>query len=445
MKKINEKLVVLVLWISAFFLMMTPSSALAKSFSEVRSSGTYTASSDKKSYSFSNVAVDDYWKVLIRAESGTLLKIEKYFSPEFLGKLKYVSEKASDISYESEYLFEGDEIRLDEGNYWLYVKKDYGNCTFDLTFSLRNSVALTGVVWEVGGKQVSGSATIEARTLVKVKATLQPANTDAEIETAYPLQNSKDGYGVIGDITISDDKKSVSFNYQYNNPGDTDTIKLTVQKSKNASSGYENFTLDMNVRAEAIKVDEDLISVTYNSFRITEKSPTGYLAGYVKSGSKWVKKFDEPRGKTHTIKGLKPNRNYKVRLVTYEKKGGPKSAPVTISFKTGTKTKPKVKSAKITNLKQNGTTWTRGYWQGSNYIWPHQVTSYTYELKVTLTAKAPAGVKGLEYNGYYASGRKKVYTFKITGAKPASKGTFRFYSNKKYGAFSPVSKKVKFK
>ena len=445
MKKINEKLVVLVLWISVFFLVMTPTSALARSFSEVRSSGTYTASSDKKTYQFSNVAVDDYWKVLIHAENGTVLKIERYSSPEYLGKLKYVSVNASDISYESVYLFEGNEIHLKKGDYWLYVKKEYGNCSFDLTFSLRNPVALTGVVWEVNGKQVSGSTTIDGRTRVKVKATLQPANTDAEIESAYPLHNSKDGYGVIGDITISDDKKSVSFNYQYNNPGDTDTITLTVQKPKDSSSAYENFTLNMNVRADAILVDKDLISVTYNSFRITEKSPTGYLAGYVKSGSKWVKKFDEPRGKTHTIKGLKPNKNYKVRLVTYEKKGGPKSAPVTISFKTGTKTKPKVKSAKITNLKQNGTTWTRGYWQGSNYIWPHQVTSYTYELKVTLTAKAPAGVKGLEYNGYYATGRKKAYTFKITGEKPVSKGTFRFYSHKKYGSFSPASKKVKFK
>ena len=443
MKNKNGKLVALVLWISAFFLVMTPSSAFARSFSEVESSGTYTASSDKKTYQCSEGRVDDYWKVLIHADSGTILKIEKYNSPEYLGKLKYVSEQASEISYYSVDLFEGSEIHLEEGNYWLYVKRDYGNCSFDLTFSLRNPVALTGVVWEVGGKPVSGSATIDGRTLVKVKAALQPVNTDAEIASASSLQNSRVGYGVIGDIEISADKKSVSFNYQYNNPGDTDTITLTVQKSNNSSSGSVNFTLDMNVRAEEIKVDEDLVSVTYNSFSITEASPTGYLAGYLKSGGKWVKKFDDPRGRTHTIKGLKPNKKYQVQLVTYTKKDGPKSAPITISFKTGTKTKPKVKSVKITNLKKNGTTWTRGYWQGSNYIWPHQVTSYTYDLKVTLTAKAPAGVKGLEYNGYYASGRKKVYTFKITGAKPASKGTFRFYSDKKYGAFSPNSKKVK--
>ena len=104
-----------------------------------------------------------------------------------------------------------------------------------------------------------------------------------------------------------------------------------------------------------------------------------------------------------------------------------------------------MKSVKITDLKQNGVTWTRGYWQGSKYIWPHQVTSYTYTMKVTLKKKAPSGVKGLEYHGYHASGRKKVYTFKITGPKPSSKGGFRFYSDKKYGGYSPKSKKVKFR
>ena len=435
----------LFLLVSVFLIVLAPSRVQAY-VTDVNSSGTYTSTAAEKTYSITP-DVNGYWKVRIQAGNGANLTIKKFSSTytwvtDSLYIAPVTAATYAEIESQKRVLSEGKSISLEKGDYWLYLT-DHGSRRINLTFSLRDLVVATGVVWEVDGKQVSGSASVTSGVPVTVKATLQPENTDSVIDSETSLSNTIRGYGGIENIKISADKRSVSFTYGMSKAGSSDTIKLLVKDSNDVNSKTTPYTLVMNIRADAIIVDNDLVTSTYNSFMITEKSPTGYLIGYLKQGSKWVKKFDEKRGKTHIIKGLKPNKKYTVKLVTYEKKGGPKSLPITVKFKTGTKTKPQIKSVKITNLKQNGVTWTRGYWQGRNYIWPHQVTSYTYTLKVTLKKKAPSGVKGLEYNGYRASGRKKVYTFNITGAKPASKGAFRFYSHKTYGAFSPKSKKVK--
>ena len=435
----------LFLLMSVFIMIIMPSCVLAY-VTDVQSSGTYTAASEEKSYTV-NPTIDGYWKVRIDAENGANVKIDKFSSTytwteDTLYVVPVTAETYNDIESQKKTLSEGSTTSLDPGSYWMYLT-DHDSRRINLTFTLCSSNTATGVVWEVDGKEVSGSATVNSGIPVTVTATLQPAGTDSEISSEVSLSNTIRGYGGIENIKLSDDKRSVTFTYGMSKAGSSDTIKLEVKNSRYTSSlNSTSYTLVMNIRAEALTVDKDLVTATYNSFLITEKSPTGYIAGYVKKGSKWVKKFDEGRGKTHKIKGLKPNKKYKVKLVTYETKGGPESYPITISFKTGVKTKPQVKSVRITGLQKNGVTWTRGYWQGSKYIWPHRVTSYTYTLQVTLKKKAPSGVKGLEYNGYLAPGRKKVYSFEITGAKPSSKGSFRFYSDKNYGGFSPSSKKV---
>ena len=66
--------------------------------------------------------------------------------------------------------------------------------------------------------------------------------------------------------------------------GSSDTIKLEVKASEDTGSKVTPYTLVMNIRAEALNVDKDLVTSTYNSLLLTEKSPTGYLAGYLKKG-----------------------------------------------------------------------------------------------------------------------------------------------------------------
>ena len=110
---------------------------------------------------------------------------------------------------------------------------------------------------------------------------------------------------------------------------------------------------------------------------------------------------------TYTIKGLKGNTKYKVRLyygVDMARLGSPSN---TLTFKTGPKKKPALKtvSVKATNYKKHKR---RGYNMNFLYWWRHPYTyyTYTYNLKTTVTFKKVPKAKyvlikytnvGLEY------------------------------------------------
>lgn len=160
-------------------------------------------------------------------------------------------------------------------------------------------------------------------------------------------------------------------------------------------------------------------------------------------------------------KTLTPSSTYYVRAYYVKKVGGeyylgPDSAPVAI--KTGPKSKPAVKSIKITKarvkkVKVKG----KYYWDNGTLKYLKGFTTYETKYKVTIKFKKKQRVAGIEvYAGgvtlpKFIKGSKKTYTttFTVNGKAKGKKTKFKIRTkgNKAYGAWSPIykSKRVRIK
>lgn len=156
----------------------------------------------------------------------------------------------------------------------------------------------------------------------------------------------------------------------------------------------------------------------------------------------------------------KPSTQYKMRLVQYvpASSKGPEltSKPSkTITFTTGSASKPAIKSIKISNIKRKKTkkVWIPGYWSGGKwtsgrYYGGNYVT--TYKAKVTLKSNLKGkGVQGLCADlTNYKKGKGKTFTFSlsVTGKPKSARIVITSYTDSTMGGHcSSVVKKVKLK
>ena len=201
-----------------------------------------------------------------------------------------------------------------------------------------------------------------------------------------------------------------------------------------------------------------------------------YMEYKIKGAKKWkrsgymqanaIKLYAE---QGYTIKKLKPNKTYKIRLrygryVTYSKDiggdgksyffGGPARNIKTI--KTGNAKKPPIKSVKVKAVKvkkhkvKHPAYW---YYIGGAAFYHKAWTEkyYTYKVKVTVKLKKKPGAAGLWINGKFVKGNKKKYTVTLPGSsysakKPKGKKfkvNVSSYKGKSYGGLSPLYKKTK--
>ena len=171
----------------------------------------------------------------------------------------------------------------------------------------------------------------------------------------------------------------------------------------------------------------------------------------------------------YTIKGLKPNKKYKIRIrygtyVTYEKAklkegkylGDGKShffagPPLYVkTIKTGKKKPPKIKSIKVKAIKvKYHKVRHYGYYTG---VYLYTEKFYTCKFRVTVKLKKKPGTKGIWLNGRYLKGNKKTYSTTFTPypnyyTKKPPRGLKKYvvqiasFRSKAYGGFSPLKKK----
>ena len=424
----------------------------------------YTSTDDAKTYTISEKVNGKLYIKLIAAKD-TYLKIDDLSIPSDYTQYMMLGnvEETDDRYHDS--VRKGNEFYLAKGSYYLYSKSD--GAAINLKFTMRHHVHIQDILWKADGKEVDGAVPVNKGASVTITATIQPANADAKV-TATGLTNTNRGYGQIFDESVSSDGKTLTFKYLCNDDSGTDTIKMTAYSIGYKNEGMKDFQLALGVKPSAPYFTESMISATYNTIQLNTSNQFNsrvYVRADIKSGKKWKKKLDEKAlkdGNTstlHTIKGLKQNTSYTVRVKYYTKNGKKtiSSSYTTFKIQTGTKTKPVVKSVKVSNV-QSKKTWVDGHWvNGTVYdVWKpgHYDYYYAFKVTVTLSKAAPKGVTGLmmtntgvtsgNASSYVkAKGNRKTFTFSCTSSSKTLNATFKFYTGSTYKGFSPLSKAKK--
>ena len=406
--------------------------------------------------------VDGKYYLKLKIKKDAYLKINKFTSDyEYTDHLYYVPASSTNEYKDSKAVSSGDDIFLKKGTYWLFSKTD--GATIYAKMTLRHHIYSSGVVWTTGGKEISGPLSIKKGKTVTIKATISPSDCDALLPTTVLLHNKNRGYGQIFDEKVSKDRKSVTFNYLCNDDSGTDIIELTVYDIGYREEGYKKYELAVGVTPDKPQFSSSNVFSTHKNIELKCHNifdSNVYLRVDMKNGSKWKKVIDEPalqgNSQLHYVNGLKANTSYTLRAKYYIKVSSQKisSGYQTLKIKTGVKTKPVIKSIKVSNIKKHKD-YSDGYWdnngkyhKGFYYYWK------SYKVKITLSKAVPKGALGLKLGAAKVKGAgKKAFTFNCK-TETSSSGYYNsatilvnFYSDAKYGGVSPASnaKKISIK
>ena len=419
---------------------------------------TYTSKDSAETYRIDQQTVNGSFYIRLNCEKDTYLKINSFSSTaEFTQYMLLAKEGEKDETRAAE----GNEFYLEKGTYFLWSSSN--GATLNLSFTMRHHVHATGIAWTVDGKALkNGPVELRKGISVTIKATLQPENTDARL-TKTGLDNKNSGYGQIYDESLSEDGKTLTFKYLCNDQNGNDTVSVVAYDIGYRNEGWTKYELALGVKPSKPEFTDSMVTSTHNMIELNCRNMVdtrAYLRAEIKNGKKWVKKLDEQvivngnTGTTHYIKGLKENTEYTVRVQYYTKVGDReiKSEYTTLKVKTGVKTKPSIKSVKLSNVKSQKT-WVDGHWVNGTVkdVWVKGHYDYykTFKVTVVLSKAAPSGVIGLamtndaETNGkpqFVKVGKdKKTFVFSGSAAGKNLKVSFQFYSDAKYKGYSPVS------
>ena len=418
---------------------------------------TYTSTDEAQTYTVSNQTVDGSFYIRLECVKDTYFKMNDFSNTaEFEQYMLLFKDGENDETRVSK-----DTVRyLEKGTYFL--KSTSSGATLNLSFTMRHHVHATGIAWTVDGKALkSGPVEVKKGINVTIKATLEPANTDARLTTTG-LDNKNHGYGQVYDEALSDDGKSLTFKYLCNDQNGSDTINVVAYDIGYLNDGWKSFDLTLGVKPTAPELLDSMVTATDKTIELNCKNELDsrtYIRVEIKNGKKWVKKLDEKvllgNSTVHVLKGLKPNTTYNLRVQYYTKNGDTEiqSDYKTLKVKTGVKNAPKIKSIKISN-KKSKKTWVEGHWVNGTVhdVWKEGHYDYytTFKMTVTLSEGLPSGAIGLsmtndsETNGkpVFVKGKKgqKTFTFSGSASGKSIKVSFQFYSDAKYKGYSPVSK-----
>ena len=417
---------------------------------------TYKSTDNSETYTVRE-KVDKSFYIRLECVKDTYFVMNDYFSTAEYEQYMLLSKEG-----------ETDETRVSKGTVrylekgvW-YLKSTSSGATISLSFTMRHHVHASGISWTVDGKALkNGLVELSKGMNVTIKATLEPANTDA-ILTKTGLDNKNRGYGQIYDETVSADGKSLTFKYLCNDQNGSDTVTVVAYDIGYLNDGWTKYELPLGVKPAAPELLDSMVTSTEKSIELNCKNESDtrtYLRVEVKNGKKWTKKLDEKvlqgNSPVHYLKGLKPNTTYNIRVMYYTKNGDTEVASdyKTLKIKTGWKSAPKIKSVKVSNVKSKKT-WVEGHWvHGTSYdVWEkgHYDKYTTFNLNVTLSEGLPSGVIGLsmtndgDVNGkpQFVKGKKgqTSFTFSGSAAGKSVKVSFCFYSDAKYKGYSPSTK-----
>ena len=264
-------------------------------------------------------------------------------------------------------------------------------------------------------------------------------------------------------VKVSKNKRKGTFTYKTYSQPIVDTVTIFVKElnkdEKNEDGNFNKpnndstrYTLD--IATGMSETNFEIVTgpnyIMFPSFRGTEFVDDGSttVTVYLKSGSKWKKKFTAKAGSrdAKTIKKLKPNKKYQLKIVTKKKiKKGNKTKTVknskVVKVKTGPKTAPSIKSAVVTNYKKEKV-WNSGHFDGNGLWHPgNWMTNTSYTMTITLN-KPVKGCKGISYAGKKCKGTGTTFSFFCQGGDPPSKTSVKGYSDEKYYGYTKESNSV---
>ncbi|MBO4863919.1 MAG: hypothetical protein J5517_06115 [Eubacterium sp.] len=278
-------------------------------------------------------------------------------------------------------------------------------------------------------------------------------DSDAYLSPAYSW--SAQGHNENSTITVSDNGKKGEFIVVTKSFPYVSTVKVTVcELNPNPQEGKVSdttcYTLDittgMAMTEIAIQSGPDYIE--FPDFRSPQFSQDGStkINVYLKSGSKWKKKFTVDAGSRtpKKIKKLKPKKKYqvKVELVKTIKDGKQVKTSKVYKVKTGPKITPAIKSAKIDKV-WNDKVWVPGHFNSSGR-WEKGYYSNNKYYTMTITLKKKLkGCKGIYVNGKSVKGTGTTFTVTVAHSDPPSKVTVKGYTDNKFYGFTKASKATK--
>lgn len=253
--------------------------------------------------------------------------------------------------------------------------------------------------------------------------------------------------------TVSGKVKSFtgSFEYTIDYPG-WYTVYVTVKNSNYGDYACKTYSQSFVKKPAA---PTGLSIKTADRTSVTTASLGSYYNGnYISlqlyKGGKWYQTITKTYNSVR-LTGLKPNTVYKLRIAgVVRKEGKPdviSGVSKSISFRTGTKTKPSIKSVKISKAKvvKHPYKPATEYWDSlGNYHRVAERPAYsTTSFNVTVVLKSRAkGPAGIMVNGKFKKGTGKKFTVRVTvtGNKlnKKTKLSICYANSQSYGGRSPA-------
>ncbi|MDO5156984.1 MAG: fibronectin type III domain-containing protein [Eubacteriales bacterium] len=405
------------------------------------------------------------------------------------------SENPMDINLDTEYVIEANKFRsyysfeLKEASrvnitassssyFCYYVSKDSSPTSADMTESDGGEVN-SSVVLPKGEYYL---ITLNRNSSLNIKLTATPYkwgtlklnsfNNGKFTVTYTPNPNNADDKNTIiyawaapgyADFTNENSQKFTGYmDKSTNEPGHT---KITITVRNDKLDLQKDYTVDAIQLPKAPKYSANCLeNVNTNSAIIgganqfsgpidRTKNGNYYKVQILKAG-KWTTYGTYSAGEKAKITKLKPNTEYKIRLIGVLRTKGYKdieSAPSkAVKFRTGCKEKPAIKSIKVTNVKvkkipkvYHPGTWVGTVWRDGYYTGGYTETSFNATVTLKKRVKGPAG---LNIDGVFVKGSGTTFSTKgvIRGNYKGKKYNFNIsYANHKlYGGLSPKVKKA---
>lgn len=340
-------------------------------------------------------------------------------------------------------------IPMVKGSYYI-VMHGPDQSTYNLKLKVRK-YRHAKIKWSI--KEGPLDSSFKQNQILHVTFEITNSDSDAYMDnlTSWLAQ----GHHEDSKVTVSNNGKKGDFIFVTDSFPTVSTIKLTINELnpewvEGKVTDLTTYTLDittgMAMTDIAIQSGPDYIE--FPDFRSPQFSQDGStkINVYLKSGSKWKKKFTVDAGSRtpKKIKKLKPKKKYqvKVELVKTINNGKQVKTSKVYKIKTGPKITPVISSAQITDVGNNKVwvpghfnssgRWEKGYYSNNKY----------YTMKITLKKKLK-GCKGIVVNGHSIKGTGTTFTVTVQHSDPPSSIKVKGYTDKKYYGFTKESKKKK--
>ena len=352
-----------------------------------------------------------------------------------------------EVTYNNKHIFKS--YILTKGSYYLAVNGP-DQSTYNLKLKVRK-YRHAKIKWTIK----EGAIDSAFKQNQQLHVTFEITNADSDAYMGPVTLWSCAGHHEDSKVTVSNNGKKGEFTFVTGSFPNVETISLTIKElNPEWKPGKVNdetiYTLDVTtgISMTEIPILSGPDYIEFPDFRSYQFSQDGStkINVYLKSGSKWKKKFTVDAGSriSKKIKKLKPKKKYqvKVEIVKTVKDGKQVKTSKVYKIKTGPKITPVISSARIDKV-WNDKVWVPGHFNASGR-WEKGYYSNNKYYTMTITLKKKLkGCKGIYVNGQKVKGTGTSFTFTVAHSDPPSSIKVKGYTDNKFFGLTKESKKKK--